>query len=189
MARQAGKAVALRTSAVPEDSSDLHAAPDAELGGAPRRAVLSVATARTAFIEAARRDTPGTDLSRYVAVLDALLAWARAHADQVTLHTAAKRQDVIRFDRAGTKQAFWSVQPTRADAPKLEVHLPAGASRVAATADTLRTLNAHSRDALEQGDRLRIGFGALKNASALAAVLALLDRLLDDASPPVESTE
>ena len=34
---------------------------------------------------------------------------------------------------------------------------------------------------LEEGNRLRIGFGALKNAAALAAVLALLERLLEEA--------
>jgi hypothetical protein len=141
-------------------------------------------TARAAFIEAARRDTPGTDLPRYVAVLDALLAWTKAHMDRLELRPAAKRPEVIRFERAGTKKAFWSAQPARGGAPKLEVHIgPAHAANRASHADTLATLNAHSRDVLEEGDRLRIGFGALKNAAALAAVLALLDRLLEDTSP------
>ena len=40
------------------------------------------------------------------------------------------------------------------------------------------TLNAHTREELEYGDRLRISFGALKNATARAAILELMDRLL-----------
>ena len=144
-------------------------------------------TARTAFIEAARRDTPGTDLPRYVAILDALLKWTSAHTDRLAFRPPAKRPEVIRFERAGTKKAFWSVQTTRGGAPRLEVHLAPARASSAGHADVLRTLNAHSRDVLEEGDRLRIGFGALKNAAALAAVLALLDRLLEDTSPAVDT--
>ena len=144
-------------------------------------------SARTAFIDAARRDTPGTDLPRYVAILDALLTWTRAHAERLTYRPPAKRPEVIRFERAGTKKAFWSAQPTRGAAPRLEVHLAPSRASSASHADTMRTLNALSRDVLEEGDRLRIGFGALKNAAALAAVLALLDRLLDDTSPPADA--
>jgi hypothetical protein len=38
---------------------------------------------------------------------------------------------------------------------------------------------------LVDGDRLRIGFGALKNAAAQAAVLKLMEQLLSrDSAPP-----
>jgi hypothetical protein len=152
-------------------------------------ATTALDSARKAFIEVARRDTPGTDLPRYVAVLDALLEWTRARGERLTFRPSAKRAEVIRFERAGTKKAFWSAQPTRGGAPRLEVHLgPASAASAASHADTLATLNAHSRDVLEEGDRLRIGFGALKNAAALAAVLTLLDRLLEDTSPRADTT-
>ena len=151
-------------------------------------ATTALDSARKTFIDMARRDTPGTDLPRYVAVLDALLKWTRTHADRLEFRPAAKRSEVIRFERTGTKKAFWSAQPTRGGAPRLEVHLgPVRAATAASHADTLRTLNAHSRDVLEEGNRLRIGFGALKNAAALAAVLALLDRLLEDTSPPADT--
>ena len=45
-------------------------------------------------------------------------------------------------------------------------------------AKVVETLNAHARLALTEDDRLRIGFGALKNANALAAVTTLLGELL-----------
>ena len=42
----------------------------------------------------------------------------------------------------------------------------------------METLNAYSREALSETDRLRIGFGALKNGAALAAVTSLLGETL-----------
>ena len=140
---------------------------------------------RTAFIAAVRQETPGTDLARYVAVLDALLAWTTARGDRLTFSAAPRRPGVIRFERAKSKETFWSVQPVRAAAPMLEIHLASSRpSSAADKAEAMRTLNAHSRAVLAEGDRLRIGFGALKNAAALAAVLELLDRLLADAPVP-----
>jgi len=145
--------------------------------------------ARTAFVDEARRETPGSDLPRYVAVLDALLAWSAERTDRLALQMTAKRRGLVRFVRAGTKDPFWSAQPTRTGAPTLEIHLPASRQSSAADrAETLQTLNAHSRVALVEGDRLRIGFGALKNAAALAAVLALMDRLLADAAAPADAS-
>ena len=133
---------------------------------------------RRTFTAAMERDTRGTDLPRYVAVLDALLAWSAAHASDVVAQ-AGKRDDVVRFVRAGTQELFWSAQVVRGAAPRLEIHLPAGrALSETDRAETMRTLNAHSRDTLDEGERLRIGFGALKNADALAEVLALMDWLL-----------
>ena len=137
--------------------------------------------ARQAFVAAMQRDTPGTDLPRYVAVLDALIAWSAARADRLTFRTTEKRADVIRFVRTATKEVLWSVQLARGGAPKLEIHLAAARPLSADDrAATLATLNAHSREVLTEGDRLRIGFGALKNAAALEAVLATLGRLLED---------
>lgn len=138
--------------------------------------------ARAAFVEALQQETSGTDLPRYLAVLDALLAFSTARSGRLVFRPATRR-DVLRFARASTSEVFWSAQVARADAPKLEIHLAAGRPLSAEDrAETMRTLNEHSRDTLVEGDRLRIGFGALKNKAALAAVLALMDRLLADVS-------
>ena len=138
-----------------------------------------ITEARQAFVTAMQRETPGTDLPRYTAVLDALLKWSASHSSQLRLRAGGVRGDAMRFERSKSKEAFWSVQVVRGTAPKLEIHLPVGRPLSAEDrAHTLQTLNAHSREVLEKNDRLRIGFGALKNAAALAAVLALLDRLL-----------
>ena len=143
---------------------------------------------RTAFIAAVRHETPGTDLPRYVAVLDALLAWSTARSDRLVFSEAARRPGVIRFARAKSKETFWSVQTVRASAPMLEIHLASSRpSSAIDRAEAMRILNAHSRAVLVEGDRLRIGFGALKNAAALAAVLELLDRLLADTPAPVDA--
>lgn len=138
----------------------------------------TLATARHNFTEALRRQTSGSDVARYVAILDALLAWSERHPEDVTLQPP-KKDDTLRFVRAGGSELFWSAQVLRDDAPMLELHLSAArAGSAERRADAMRTLNAHSRHELVAGDRLRIGFGALKNAAALAAVLALMDGLL-----------
>jgi len=141
--------------------------------------------AQQAFVAAMKRDTPGTDLPRYVAILDALITWSAARADRLAFRTAEKRADVIRFERTPTKELLWSAQVARGAAPNLEIHISAAQPLSAEDrATAMATLNAYSREVLIEGDRLRIGFGALKNAAALAAVLALLDRLLGEPSPP-----
>jgi hypothetical protein len=155
--------------------------PASEPGAAESPAALTAPStltrARDAFIDAVRRDTPGTDLPRYVAVLDALLAWSATHAGGLTLRAGAKNG--ISFARAGTTGAFWSARPVRGDAPTLEIASPTGGSLTdEARAHVRTTLNAHSRTVLVDGDRLRIGFGALKNPTARSEVLALLDDLL-----------
>ena len=147
----------------------------------------SLSAARQAFVAAMQRETSGSDLPRYVAVLDSLLAWSAARSDRLTFRPGGKRADVIRFDRAKSKEALWSAQVARADAPKLEIHLAAARPMSAADrASTMEVLNAQSREVLVEGDRLRIGFGALKNATALSAVLEVMDRLLADPAPPAE---
>ena len=146
-------------------------------------------TARRAFTEALERQTSGTDRARYLAIVEALLTWTAKRGDRLTFHPA-KKDDTLRFARTGTQDAFWSAQVVRADAPKLEIHLAAGRPLSAEDrADAMQTLNAHTRELLVDGDRLRIGFGALKNAAALKAVLALMDRLLVDPSTRQEQAQ
>ncbi|HEY0779393.1 MAG TPA: hypothetical protein VGD56_15610 [Gemmatirosa sp.] len=135
-----------------------------------------------------QRDTPGSDLPRLVAILDALLAWSAERPTRVAFRGDAGPPDVIAFARVGESGVCWAIRHTRGGAPTLELAPPAGRWLTdAGRAHALATLNAHSREVRADGDRLRIGFGALKNADALAAVLALLDALLDAdtrATPP-----
>lgn len=165
-------------SSASDSTASLGASADAESSAAVT-APHTLARAREAFIDAVRRDTPGTDLPRYVAVLDALLAWSAAHSARLTFRAGAGAKNAISFVRSGTTVAFWSARPVRGDAPALEIASPTGASLSdEARARAMATLNAHSRSILVEGDRLRIGFGALKNTVARSAVLALLDDLL-----------
>ncbi len=144
--------------------------------------------AREAFVAAITRDLPGTDLPRYVAVLDALLAWSAARPTLLEFRAGEGRKDVVSFARVGTNAVFWSVQVTRGVGPKLEIHTPSGRPLSAEErARVLETLNAHSRAVLVEGERLRIGFGALKNAAAQSAVLALMDALLAGDARPAAS--
>ncbi len=156
----------------------LHA--PAAAGSSPSvTAPRTLSFAREAFVDTVRRDTPGTDLPRYVAVLDELLVWSAARPGRLTFRAGAGAKSGIIFARAGTTDVFWSARPVRGDAPTLEIASPTGTSLTAEARDRARTtLNAHSRTMLVNGDRLRIGFGALKNAVARNAVLALLDDLL-----------
>jgi hypothetical protein len=141
--------------------------------------------ARQAFVAAMKRDTPGTDLPRYTAVLDSLLDWSAKRGELLRFRPGGARADVLRFERAKTKEVLWSAQIVRRGAPNLEIHLAAGRPLSAEDRTrTMETLNAHSRDVLEEGERLRISFGALKNSAALAAVLALLEQLLADEGTP-----
>ncbi len=146
-------------------------------------------TAREALVAAITRDMPGTDLPRYVAVLDALLAWSAARPALLEFRAGEGRKDVVSFARVGTNAVFWSVQVTRGVGPKLEIHTPSGRPLSAEErARVLGTLNAHSRAVLVEGERLRIGFGALKNAAAQQAVLALMEQLLAGDGQPAESS-
>lgn len=139
----------------------------------------TLAPERAAFVAAIRRDTPGTDLPRYVAALDALLAWTVAQAPRLAFRTDPPASGVLRCARVGDSAVFWAARTNRGRAPSLEIAPPPARTLSAARrAHAMATLNAHSREVLTDGDRLRIGFGALKNAAARAAVLALMDELL-----------
>jgi hypothetical protein len=149
----------------------------------------SLPAAREAFIAAITRDTPGTDLPRYVAVLEILIAWSVARPAVLEFRAGEGRKDVISFARVGSKAVFWSAQVTRGVGPKLEIHTPSGQPLSdEERARVLETLNAHSRAVLVEGDRLRIGFGALKNVAAQQAVLALMEQLLGSDGRPTESS-
>jgi hypothetical protein len=151
----------------------------------------TLADARAAFVAAIKRDTPGTELPRLVAVLDALIAWSAARPELLSFRPASGRAATVGFERVGAKAAFWSAQVTRGAGAKLEIHGKVGEALTdAERASVIGTLNQHSREVLVEGDRLRIGFGALKNAAAQAAVLSLMERLLvRDATPPGADTD
>lgn len=145
--------------------------------------------AHQAFVAAMQRDKPGTDLPRFVAVLDALIAWSVARPGLLAFRADEGRKDVVSFDRAGSKMVFWSAQVTRGTGPRLEIHAPSGRALSAEERTTvMETLNANSRMVLVEGDRLRIGFGALKNAAARAAVLGLMEQLLAGTVQPAQSS-
>ena len=147
--------------------------------------------AREAFVAAISRDTSETELPRLVAVLDALLAWSAARSGALAFRDAEARSDVLSFERvasgAGASAVFWSAQVTRGAGPKLEIRAPTGRPLTPEErAEALATLNAHSREVLVEGDRLRIGFGALKNLTARAAVLEVMGELLTGAGKSTE---
>ena len=145
-------------------------------------------TARDAFVAAIQRDTPGPDLPRLVAVLDTLIAWSVARSGLLAFRGDERRSDVVSFELAGPKVVFWSAQVTRGTGPRLEIYPPTGRALSAdERATVMQTLNAHSREVLAEGDRLRIGFGALKNAAATTAVLNLMQQLLASSSQPAGS--
>jgi hypothetical protein len=134
--------------------------------------------AREAFVAAMKRDTKGAELARLVAVLDSLIKWSVARPQTLSFHDDVAA-GVLAFECVGSKEVCWLARITRSDAPKLELYPPTGRSLSPETrAKVVATLNAYSRQELSQSDRLRIGFGALKNAAALAAVTTLLDELL-----------
>jgi hypothetical protein len=146
--------------------------------------------AREAFVAAIKQDTPGTDLPRYVAVLDAFITWSEARPELLAFRTESGRSPVISYELVESKVVLWSAQVTRGAGPRIEIHPPSGRGLSDEERETvMQTLNAHSRQVLAEGDRLRIGFAALKNAAALKAVLGLLEQLLAggtqtaDASP------
>lgn len=148
----------------------------------------TLAAAREAFIAALARDTPGTDLPRFVKVLDAVIAWTVARGSVLAFRVREARKDVLSFELAETKVVLWSAQVTHGSGPRLEIYPPAGgALSPEERATVLETLNAHSRKALTTDDRLQIGFGALKNEAARTAVLNLMRGLLATNAQPASA--
>ena len=135
-------------------------------------------SAREAFVTAMKRDSRGTELARLVAVLDTLIKWSVARPQKLAFQDDSGA-GVLAFQCVDSKEVCWSARVVRGDAPKLEIYPPSARSLSPETrAKVVETLNAHTRQALTENDRLRIGFGALKNATALAAVTALLGETL-----------
>ncbi|AHG93710.1 hypothetical protein J421_6175 (plasmid) [Gemmatirosa kalamazoonensis] len=178
-AHPAGQSEPRAPEGTPSRRAAAGAARDPKPRSSPRRESRTLAVAREAFVAAIARDTPGTDRPRFVKVIDALIAWSVARSTALRFRTDEKRNDVLAFELAETGEVFWSALAVRGASPTLEVHMPAGRERSAEDRRTvMETLNAHSRGVLVEGDRLRIGFGALKNDGARAAVLDAMQKLL-----------
>ncbi len=135
--------------------------------------------AREAFLATMHRDLSGSDRPRYTAVLDAMIRWSLDHPKLLEFRTSATRPDVISFSRTGSRTVVWSAQATRGAGPRFEF-LPGTTRDV--TEDEKRALrdaiNAHSRETLEEQDRLRIGFGAMKNEATRTALCTMLESLI-----------
>jgi len=137
----------------------------------------NLATARDAFVASMKRETTGPELTRLVAVLDDLIKWSVARPKTLAFRDGAGSA-VFGFQLAGSSTLFWSARVTRGDAPTLEIYPPTGRTLSAELREKVKdTLNANSRTPAADDRSLRIGFGALKNATAREAVLAQLDEL------------
>ncbi|MDZ7632859.1 MAG: hypothetical protein U5K74_16350 [Gemmatimonadaceae bacterium] len=134
--------------------------------------------ARDQFVKAIARDTHAVEQPRLIAVLDALIAWS----NKQTLLKFREEEDTpgtIAFEKVGTKMIVWCASPRRQDVPRLELVPKASKSIPAETREKLVTmLNAHMREPLLPDEKLRIGFSALKNAAALAAVQTAVEELI-----------
>jgi hypothetical protein len=153
--------------------------PDTAPRWSPSGAAASLVLGRQAFLAALHRETLPTERPPLLEVLDALLGWSLARPTLLRFAANAAHPDVLSFTRAGSGVVFWNTRARRGELPQLEL-LPR-AVRLLGEDDrsaAVRTLNAHSREALEDQAPLRIGFGALKNLGARTAVLALMDQLL-----------
>ena len=142
--------------------------------------------ARDAFVAAMKRETSGAELTRLVAVLDALIDWSQKRPQTLSFHNDDGSSGVLAFECVGSKAVCWSARVTRGDAPKLEIYPPTG--RSLSTEDRARLieiLNSYSRQALNEKDRLRIGFGALKNGAAFEAITSALGEVLMHNAAPV----
>ncbi|MEJ7808889.1 MAG: hypothetical protein WKG32_00585 [Gemmatimonadaceae bacterium] len=144
--------------------------------------------AREAFLAEVNRDTSGPERARFALVLDALIEWSLKRPKVLAFQADDGPSIGVSFERVGTKVVFWSARVARGKGPKLEIYPPSGRSLTPEErARVMQTLNAHSREVLLDGDRLRIGFTALKNVAGRTAVLALLDELLGGARAQAES--
>lgn len=135
--------------------------------------------ARDAFLTAMNRDTAGSDRPRYTAVLDAMIEWSLARPEQLRFRDDESTKGVVSFQRIGSNVVFWAARPMRGAGPKIEL-LPRASSVLPneRLESAREAINACSREILEGDDRLAIGFGAMKNPQARAAVFTLMDELL-----------
>ena len=143
----------------------------------------TLSAAREEFIRHMYRDNVVADRPRLLAVLDAVIAWSAAHPGLVRFRPDDNTKGVIRFEDVGSKTVFWAASPRRANVPLLQ--LMPGASRFISEetkTDVVTRLNAQTREANPNGN-MHIGFGALKSPVGRAAVLELMDELLDKMQP------
>ena len=143
----------------------------------------TLSAAREEFIRHMYRDNVVADRPRLLAVLDAVIAWSAAHPGLVRFRPDDNTKGVIRFEDVATNTVFWAASPRRSNVPLLQL-LP-GASRFISEevkTDVVERLNAHTREANPNGN-MHIGFGALKSPVGRAAVLGLMDELLDRMQP------
>lgn len=135
---------------------------------------------RKTFTTTIGRDTSPAELARHVAVLDDLLKWCEAPKRQLAPRPTGGKTDVLQFEHTEGRFVACTIRVSRSAGGTLEVYPPTGRDLSEVDLDrVLATLNEYSRgEPLVAGDKLRIGFGALKNATARKAVLALMDELL-----------
>ncbi len=135
--------------------------------------------ARLEFIAVMKRETSTTEYPRFLAVLDAMIEWSLARPTMVKFRPDESENGKVAFERVGSKVVFWTATPRKHDRQRLEL-LPRAARLLSEDdrANATLTLNTHSREELTVEDPLRIGFGALKNQAARAAVFDCMDQLL-----------
>lgn len=139
----------------------------------------TLASARAEFIRHMNRDNGPAERPRLLAVLDAMITWSEAHPAHVLFRSDDNTKGVIRFEEVVTGSVFWVATPRRENVPLLQL-LP-GSSRLLTEeerADAVTRLNAVTREENPAG-RMQLGFGALKNPAARAAVIQLMDELLE----------
>jgi hypothetical protein len=142
----------------------------------------TLSAAREEFIRHMYRDNVVGERPALLAVLDAVIAWSAAHPDLVRFRPDDNTKGVIRFEDVGTGTVFWAATPRRQNSPLLQI-LP-GSSRVLTDeerAEIVARLGSYTRESIPE--RMSIGFGALKNAAGRAAVLELMDELLERMRP------
>ncbi len=138
--------------------------------------------AREQFVKAIARDTHAVEQPRLIAVLDALIAWSNKHPTLLKFREEEDTPGTIAFEKVGTKMIVWCASPRRQDVPRLEL-VPKAAKSISPEdrEKLLNMLNAHMREPLLPDEKLRIGFSALKNAAALAAVQSAVEHLITTA--------
>ena len=129
------------------------------------------------------RDNVVADRPRLLAVLDAVIAWSASHPELVRFRPDDNVKGVIRFEDVASSTIFWAASPRRENSPLLQL-LPGSSRSISEDmrTDLVSRLNAHTREANPNGN-MHIGFGALKNPVGRAAVLGLMDELLEQMQP------
>jgi hypothetical protein len=143
----------------------------------------TLSSAREEFIRHMYRDNVVAERPRLLAVLDAVIAWSAAHSELVRFRPDDNTKGVIRFEEVATNTVFWTATPRRANSPLLQL-LPGGARLLSDEdrTDAVTRLNSFTREA-NPAERMHIGFGALKNLEGRAAVLELMEELLQKVNP------